>query len=85
MHPHDSLSNFIQNDKNLFFQKRLFFGHFLLDELFEGELIAILRDVDFSVYRAEVFLLFYFEIFDVENVGILSASSPCESVTYFVE
>jgi hypothetical protein len=83
MHPHDSLSNFIQKDENLFFHKRLFFGYFLFDELFKGELIAILRDVDFSVYRAEVFVLLDFDIFDVENVWILSASSPCESVTYF--
>lgn len=30
-------------------------------------------------------MLFDFDMFDVKNVEMLSASSPCESVTNFIE
>ena len=85
MHPHDGLSDFIQKDENLFFRKRLFFGYFLLYEVFQSEFISILGDVNFSRQGAQVFVLFDFDMFDVKNVEMLSASSPCESVTNFIE
>ena len=61
----------------------MFVSDFLLDEVLESEVVRILRDIDFSGERTEVFVLLDFEFVNVKDVWMVGSSSPCESVADF--
>jgi hypothetical protein len=63
----------------------LFVSDFLLDEVLESEVVRILRDIDFSGERTEVFVLLDFKFVDVKDVWMMGCSSPCESVADFLK